>query len=73
MNDERYFYVIAGSDVEKHVIDLMSKAGIKCSVELGELFGYFDAETGEVINKYTISESDRKKVGDYIRKTRSSK
>ena len=73
MNDERYFYVVVGSDIEKHMLDLISKVGVKCSVELGELFGYFGAETGEVVNRYIISESDRKKVGDYIRKTRSSK
>ena len=73
MNDERDFYVVAGSDVEKHALDFMSKAGIKYSVELGELFGYFSARTGEVVNKYIITENDRKKVGDYIRKTQSSK
>ena len=73
MNDERHFYVIAGSNTERYALELMSKAGITYSVELGEFFGYFREKTGEVVNRYTITESDCKKVANYIRKTRSSK
>ena len=73
MNDIKHFYVIAGSDNEKYVLDLVGKAGAKVSVELGEIWGYFVRETGEILNKYYITERDRRKVGDYLRATKYAK
>ena len=74
MNNERHFYVVANSDTEKYILDLIRKAGVtNISVELGSIFGYFCSDTGEILNKYFISEDDRKKVGDYLRATKYSK
>jgi len=73
MGDIKHFYVIAGSDVEKYILDLIQKAKAKVFLGVGPGFGYFVKETGELVHKYYITERDRKKVGDYLRATKFSK
>ena len=69
MEELKHFYVITGSDTEKYVLDLIQKANATVFIDCGE----FVNETGEILNKYYITERDRKKVGNYLRATKYSK
>ena len=73
MDELKHFYVIAGSENERYVLDLVRKAGATVSLEIGKVWGYYVEETGEILHKYYITERDRRKVGDYLRATKYAK